>query len=94
MTATIRAIYENGVLRPERALPLADGQAVDVTVATVQAPEQVISEGEVSRRISSAKTIEEWIEATKLLPSDDGGYDIVDALNANRIWSGDRPLIP
>lgn len=94
MTTTVRAVYENGVLRPERALPLAEGQSVDVTVATVQPPEQAIGEDEATRRIKSAKTLEEWIEATKLLPSDDGGYDIIEALNANRIWSGDKPLIP
>ncbi len=90
MTTTVRAIYENGVLRPERALPLAEGQSVEVTVATGRS---TVDE-EVSHRIKSARTIREWIEATKLLPSDDGGYDIVAALNANRVWSGDHPLIP
>jgi hypothetical protein len=65
-----------------------------VTVATVQPPEKSISEEETSRRIRSAKSIEQWIEATKLLPSDDGGYDIIEALNANRVWSGERPLKP
>ena len=27
-------------------------------------------------------------------PADDGGYDIVKALDENRRWSGERPLIP
>jgi hypothetical protein len=40
------------------------------------------------------KTYHEWLEVTKLLPPDDGGYDIVKALDENRRWSGERPLLP
>jgi predicted DNA-binding antitoxin AbrB/MazE fold protein len=92
MTITIRAIYEGGVLRPVQPLALAEGETVEVTV--VQPDSKSSSEDEIVRRLKAAKTIAEWVEATKLLPSDDGGYDIVKALNENRIWSGERPLIP
>ncbi|HEX4588778.1 MAG TPA: antitoxin family protein, partial [Gemmataceae bacterium] len=78
-TTTIRAVYQNGVLRPERPLPLAEGTAVEITVAHAIAPD----EKELDRRLRDAKTFDEWLEATKLLPSDDGGYDIVAALNEN-----------
>src|SRR5207245_2139614 len=33
MSITVRAVYESGVLRPLRPLPLAEGETVDVTVA-------------------------------------------------------------
>lgn len=92
MTTTVRAVYENGVLRPDRPLPLAEGQAVEVTVATPA--ESAAAEDELTHRLRAAKTIDEWLEATKLLPDDDGGYDIIAALNENRLWSGERPLIP
>lgn len=88
-STTVRAVYQNGVLRPDRPLPLADGTAVELTVA----PAQTLDEDEIDRRLRDAKTFDEWLEATRLLPPDDGGYDIVAALNENRIWSGERPLI-
>lgn len=95
MTMTVRAVYEGGVLRPAQPLALAEGETVEVTVTqTKPAAHQPISDEEIIQQLSGAKTIAEWIEATKLLPPDDGGYDIIKALNENRLWSGERPLIP
>ena len=93
---TIRAIYTGGVLRPVQPLALAEGQAVDVTVAPAgTAPATPpLTEEELVRRIQACKTYQEWLEVTKLLPADDGGYDIVKALDDNRRWSGERPLLP
>ena len=88
MTTTVRAVYKNGVLHPDRPLSLAEGAAVELTVGPVE------GDDELTRRLRDAKTFEEWLEVTKMLPSDDGGYDIVAALNENRICSGERPLIP
>ncbi len=34
MSITIEAVYENGVLKPVRALPLAEHQKVEITVKT------------------------------------------------------------
>jgi hypothetical protein len=48
----------------------------------------------MAHRLKGAGSIQEWAEITKLLPPDDGGYDIVRALNENRKWSGERPLLP
>ena len=87
MTISVRAVYEHGVLRPEQPLCLKEGEIVDVTVAC---PEP----DEVARRLRSAQSIADWVEATKLLPPDDGGYDVLRALNENRIHSGEQPLIP
>jgi hypothetical protein len=53
-----------------------------------------VSEDEIIRRIQACKNYREWLELTKLLPDDDGGYDIVNALNENRRWSGEPPLLP
>jgi predicted DNA-binding antitoxin AbrB/MazE fold protein len=96
MTITIRAVYTGGVLRPVQPLALAEGETVEVTVApaaTAPAPAPV-SEDDIIRRILASKTYHEWLEVTKLLPPDDGGYDIVKALDENRRWSGERPLLP
>ncbi len=93
MTTTIRAVFQAGMLRPLQPLDLTEGETVEVTVARDELPLLPLSEEELIQRIQSAQTISEWVEATKLLPADDGGYDIVKALNDNRIWSGERPLL-
>lgn len=92
MTTTVRAVYSGGVLRPVQPLALAEGATVDVTVATTSVASQ-LSEDEIVRRIQACTSYHEWLEVTKLLPPDDGGYDIVQALDENRRWSGDRPLL-
>ena len=91
---SVLAVYENGVLRPKEPLALTEGQTVEITVSEPKPAELPVSEEEILRRIESAKSIQEWVEATKLLPPDDGGYDIVKALDENRRWSGDRPILP
>jgi predicted DNA-binding antitoxin AbrB/MazE fold protein len=95
MTITIR-VYTGGVLRPVQPLALAEGETVEVTVApAATAPALTpVSEDDIIRRIQASKTYHEWLEFTKLLPPDDGGYDIVKALDENRRWSGERPLLP
>ena len=90
MTMTIQATYTGGVLRPAQPLTLAEGQTVEVTIAT----NPVVAEEEITRRMQACQTYQEWLELTKLLPPDDGGYDIVKALDENRRWSGDRPILP
>lgn len=92
MTTTVRAVYTGGVLRPVHPLALAEGETVNVTVMPATA-EPAMSEDEIIRRIQACKTYHEWLEVTKLLPPDDGDYDIVRALDENRRWSGERPLI-
>jgi predicted DNA-binding antitoxin AbrB/MazE fold protein len=94
MTTTVRAVYEGGVLRPLQPLTLDEGEAVDVTISRTNTSGPQPSDDEIARRLKVATSIAEWVEATKLLPADDGGYDIVQALNENRIWSGERPSIP
>ena len=37
MTTTVKAVYENGVLRPSERLPFEEGATVEVTVVTPRA---------------------------------------------------------
>jgi predicted DNA-binding antitoxin AbrB/MazE fold protein len=83
MTITVRPVYEGGVLRLAQPLGLDEGEAVDVTVTRTKPNAQPVNEDEIARRLKAAKSIAEWVEATKLLPADDGGYDILKALNEN-----------
>jgi len=96
MTMTVRAVYTGGVLRPVQPLALAEGEAVDVTIrpSVTRATTTPVSDEEIIERIQACKTYREWLEITNLLPPDDGGYDIVKALDENRQWSGERPLLP
>jgi predicted DNA-binding antitoxin AbrB/MazE fold protein len=94
MTIMVRAVYERGVLRLAQPLGLDEGETVDVTIARTKLDAQTLNEDEIGRRLKAANSIAEWVEATKLLPADDGGYDVLRALNENRMWSGERPLIP
>jgi predicted DNA-binding antitoxin AbrB/MazE fold protein len=94
MIMTVRAVYTGGVLRPMGPLALEEGDTVEITVAkTAQTGESNADDG-VTQKLKAAKTIGEWVAATRLLPPDDGGYDILKALNDNRASSGERPLIP
>jgi predicted DNA-binding antitoxin AbrB/MazE fold protein len=93
MAIKVQAVYEGGVLRPLQQLALHEGETVEVTVVKTRV-DASSNAGDVSQRLLSARTIAEWVEATKLLPSDDGGYDILKALNNNRRWSGEGPLTP
>ena len=96
MTTTVQAIFTNGVLRPTQPLSLVEGARVEITIAPASsmAPPAPVSEAEIIRRIAACKTYREWLEVTKLLPDDDGGYDIVKALDENRRWSGERSFRP
>jgi len=88
-----QAVYAGGILRPLQPLALKEGETVNLTIIST-APGAPESEEEIVRRIRGCKTYQEWLEVTKLLPADDGGYDIIKALDENRRWSGDRPLLP
>ncbi len=94
MTITVRAVYERGLLRRVQPLPFDEGETVDLTIGKPDPTPLPPSEDQALKRLQAAATIADWVEATKLLPADDGGYDILKALNENRIGSGEHPLIP
>jgi predicted DNA-binding antitoxin AbrB/MazE fold protein len=95
---TIRATYENGVLRPAEPLPLADGEAVELTVTPVPTHPPPASLEEALRRMAEAKTWEELDAATEAAAPFDTplppGYDLLEALNRTRIEEGREQLFP
>jgi predicted DNA-binding antitoxin AbrB/MazE fold protein len=88
MTTTVRAVYQNGVLRPDRPLPLAEGAAVDVLVTPAAEDDEVL------RRMGTAKSLEELFAIVDALPAEEGddGYDVVRAMNETRRANGERLL--
>ena len=89
MFTSVRAVYENGVLRPDRPLPFAEGTAIDV-LASPAPPED-----DALRRMRSAKSLEELFAIWESLPPEqDDGYDPCRALNENRRLEGRPPVYP
>jgi predicted DNA-binding antitoxin AbrB/MazE fold protein len=87
-TTTVRAVYQNGVLRPERPLPLAEGTPVDVMVTPAAEDDEVLE------RMKAARTLEELFAIADSIPADEGddGYDVVQAMNETRRAGGERLL--
>jgi predicted DNA-binding antitoxin AbrB/MazE fold protein len=95
MATTVHAVYQNGVLRPTQPLPLAEGEAVEITVVRAKDTPPALAEDEAIQRIRAARTLEEWIAAANAAPAEEDDYDLLRALDENRQFSGDyRPLFP
>lgn len=86
MTTTTLAVYENGLLKPVRALPFAEGETVQLTVSRPATRE------EAERRMREAKTLEDLFDAFQSAPEPEDGYDLLKALDENR--KGERSLFP
>ena len=91
---TVKAIYENGVLRPAERLPFPEGAAVEVTVSPASPEAPPVDEQEVIRRMRAAKSLQELFAAYESLPPPADGYDLCKALNHNRKATGERLLYP
>ena len=91
---TVKAIYENGVLRPTERLPFKEGEAVEVTVSPKQDAGLRSNEEEGIRRMTEAKSLAELFAAYESLPKPSDGYDLCRALNDNRRATGERLLYP
>lgn len=86
------AVYQNGLLKLQGPIQgIADGDRVEVAVVRL-APIDRNSPEEVARRERLEKEHQERLAA--LPPDPDDNYDILEALNANRLAEGARPLIP
>jgi predicted DNA-binding antitoxin AbrB/MazE fold protein len=94
MTINVRAIYENGVLRPVEPLTLPEGEAVDLTIATTTAAPFLRAptpdEEDYTRRVKAAKSLDEMYAVMATAPKLPEGYDLCRALNANRKATGER----
>lgn len=88
---TVNAVYRNGVLCPSEPLPSAEGAEVRVTVEATDT--LVFDEAAWERRIRSAKSIAEWVEAANALPPTDDDYDLIAALNENRRLAGHQATV-
>jgi predicted DNA-binding antitoxin AbrB/MazE fold protein len=99
MTITIQAVYANGVLRPVQPLALAEGAWVEVIIssATQSRPQlrpPTVEEEDYARRAKAARSLDEMLAALATAPPLPGGYDLNQALNANRRATSERPLFP
>ncbi len=92
MTTTTLAVYENGVLRPAKPLPFAEGETVQLTVRRADTSSPAFSSEEAQRRIEAAKTLAEAFAGAAAVVDEDEGYDLLRALDDNR--KGERPLYP
>ncbi|MFI5461457.1 MAG: antitoxin family protein [Isosphaerales bacterium] len=99
MTITVRAVYENGVLRPVEPLALPEGEAVDVTIATTKPAGPILrtptpAEEDYARRIKAAQSLDEMYAVIATAPRLPEGYDLCRALSANRKATGERLPFP
>ena len=100
MAITIRAVYEKGVLRPTEPLTFGEGETVDLIIAPrnsgvspvspVQPPTS--AEEEYARRIKSVCSLGDLYKVMATAPQLAEGYDLCQALNANRKATGERLL--
>lgn len=89
---TVKAIYENGVLRPAERLPFAEGATVEVTVSPAPAEAPAVSLEDWARRVRSAQSVEEWVALANACPLPDDSYDVIRAMNETRRANGERLL--
>ena len=99
MTITVRAVYENGVLRPVEPLALAEGETVAVTITAAGPSHSVmrapsLEEESYSRRLRAAGSLDEMFAVMANAPRMPEGYDLNAALNANRKAAGERLVFP
>ncbi len=99
MTMTVQAVYVGGVLRPVQPLPLAEGETVEVTVSPTKPPGRQLrpptaAEEDYARRLKAARSLDEMLAAVATAPPLPDGYDLCEALNANRRATGEWLLYP
>lgn len=80
----IDAVYAGGVFRPAGPVPLADGQAVRLTVVPAVPPD------EWERRVRAAASFAEWRALADAGPADEPDFDILKAINDSRRATGFR----
>lgn len=93
---TIRAIYAGGVFKPLQPLTLPEGSQVDIIYGldkSATMPSMAnINETEYERRVHAAGSLDELLAVQATAPALPHGYDLSEALNANRQATGERKL--
>ena len=67
MNVTVAATYENGMLKPQQPLELAEGAQVEVTIKSPGPTASWSEEGEIRRRELIDKDIQASITAEELM---------------------------
>lgn len=89
MTLNTTAVYENGRLRTTTPLPLKEGETVQLVVTRAN-PQ--LTDDEVLALMKQAKSPEELFALADAHVTGPEGYDLCDALDANRRRDGALPL--
>lgn len=89
MTLNTTAVYENGRLRTTTPLPLEEGETVQLVVTRAK-PQ--LTDDEVLALMKRAKSPEELFALADAHIAAPEGYDLCDALDANRRRDGALPL--
>lgn len=88
-TLTTPAVFENGVFRPTAPVSLREGERVEIVVHTTPV---AVPEEEMARRRKIVEELHKLDAEADAEPDD--GYDLIAEINAERIRSGARPIIP
>jgi len=84
MSMHTTAVFEHGVLRPMQPLDLTEGEVVELLLTPKgSAVDSIIN------RFRDSATLEELFAAANAA-SDDGDYDLLEALDQNRALAGDE----
>lgn len=89
MTTRTTAIFNHGVLRPMQPLQLAEGEIMEITFLTKSRPPRESTDDPIIAQMHSVKTLQELFAIANAVPGDEDGYDVLQALDQNRAFSGD-----
>lgn len=89
MTLNTTAVYENGFLRTPTPLPLNEGETVQLVVT--RAADRP-TDDEIVAMMKAAKSPEEVFALADTYITPPPGYDLCEALDANRRADGAAPL--
>ena len=89
MTLNTTAVYENGLLRTPTPLPLKEGETVELVVTRAKSR---LTDDEVLALMMQAKSPEELFALADTHITAPDGYDLCEALDANRRRDGVAPL--
>lgn len=91
------AVYQDGVLKPTRPVPIPDGARVELVITLPLLPEEIDNSPEaVEQRRQKVERHRQRMAEIDALDADepDDGYDPLVEINNDRIRRGARPILP
>ncbi|MBX9624677.1 MAG: DUF104 domain-containing protein [Gemmataceae bacterium] len=91
------AVYEGGVFKPTRPVPIPDGARVELVVSVPLPPGEIDNSPEaVELRRQKVERLRQMYAEFDALDADepDDGYDPLVEINNDRIRRGARPILP